>query len=500
MSKWQIRLFCSVIALSLPSVGLAQVIGDPLNGLATLKDHETRRASSADANWEDGNNDWRAIPAGETVTIAELEGPGVITHIWNTIGGAERSYSTLLRVRMYWDGEEHPSVDVPLGDFFAAGHGVDVPIDSLPVRVTANGRARNCYWPMPFGKSAKITITNEGRQQAGMYYYVDWQKLDELPDDIAYFHAEYRQQFPTTMGQNYTVAEIEGRGHYVGTVLSVRALSPEWWGEGDDQFFIDGDTEPTLSGTGTEDYFCDAWGFVQQSGAYYGAPVWEGNETDGGRTSVYRWHIPDPITFKKSLRFDLEHKGVTFNEDGSIKTHFAEREDDFSSVAFWYQMEPHKPFPEMPVGYDRLPFDPSAVIEAEGQAEKVEASAGQLEVQPLPGRSGGHQLFWKPAEADQTLTVPFEIEEAGEYELLLLLTKSWDYGIYEIHLDGQAVSEPIDFYAEAITERLQRIPARELAAGRHELTFINKGKIGQSEGHFLGIDGLLLGRRDRKPE
>lgn len=496
--RWLLDVLAAGAALLFVAAhGNAQVLpGNPLSGLATLSTGgETRRASSADANWQNGNADATPIPVGETLVLADLQGPGVITHIWNTIAGAERSYSRLLRLRMYWDDEKEPSVDCPLGDFFAAGHGMDVPLDSLPVRVTSHGRARNCYWPMPFRKSARITLTNEGRRPIAVYYYVDWEKRRSLDNDVAYFHAQYRQEFPTVMGRNYLVADIAGRGHYIGTVLSVRALSPEWWGEGDDQFFIDGDREPTLRGTGAEDYFCDAWGFVKQSGPYYGAPVWEGNETDGGRTTVYRWHIADPIHFTRSLRFELEHKGVTFNPDGTIKTHFEERSDEYSSVAFWYQTEPHKPFPSYPVGYARLPHDPAKIIEAEGLLAEAKITDGDVIRQELPGRSGGAQLLWRATKADQRLEIPFTVGEAGTYELLLLATQSWDFGIYQLELDGKPLGRPIDLYSAATSDKEYRFVVRDLPAGRHTLAFVNRGKNAASAGYLVGLDGLLITRR-----
>ena len=168
-------------------------------------------------------------------------------------------YSRLLTLRIYWDGETQPSVECPVGDFFGIGHGVDQPFMSIPIRVTSEGRARNCYWPMPFRKSARITVTNESDTACrSFYYYVDWQKHKSLRRNTAYFHAMYRQEFPCAMGRNYLIADLEGRGHYVGSIQSVCLMSDGWYGEGDDFFFVDGEAEPRLRGTGTEDYFCDA--------------------------------------------------------------------------------------------------------------------------------------------------------------------------------------------------------------------------------------------------
>ena len=200
--------------------------GNPLSGLERLKTFESQRASSSDPDWKNGNNDSRPIKPGGTLTLAELQGPGMIAHFWCTIAHPAAHYSRLMTLRIYWDGEEHPSVECPIGDFFGIGHGVDRQLASLPIRVTSLGRGRNCYWPMPFRKSARITVTNESELPCyGIFYYIDWQKHPSLPADTAYFHAMYRQEFPCVMGRNYLLADIVGRGHYVGTVQSVVSVS-----------------------------------------------------------------------------------------------------------------------------------------------------------------------------------------------------------------------------------------------------------------------------------
>jgi hypothetical protein len=301
-------------ALSLPCVLLlglatagwpARAAGNPLDGLSELRPGVTQRAASTDADWRNGPNDSRPIGPGQTVVLADLKGPGVINHIWNTVGGGEKYYSRLLRVRMYWDGEPGPSVDCPLGDFFAVGHGLDADVDSIPVSVSSNGRARNCYWPMPFRKSARITVTNEGKNGVGMYWYVDWERVPRLAPNEAYFHAQYRQAYPVAGDASYLVADITGKGHYVGTVLSVHSRASGWWGEGDDHFYIDGEVEPSIKGTGTEDYFSQAYGVFPQHRPWYGTPIWESNEAEDGRTTVYRWQAPNPVRFSKSLRYEL---------------------------------------------------------------------------------------------------------------------------------------------------------------------------------------------------
>ena len=481
--------------LPLAALHAQQNLNSALPDLAALKNYRTMRASSSDPNWKNGNADARPIAPGGTLTLAELAGPGEIAHIWFTISHKERGYSKLLVLRMYWDGEKEPSVECPIGDFFGIGHGMDVPFDSLPVRVSSDGRGRNCYWPMPFRKSARITVTNEGRQKCGaFYYYVDWRKLPRLGKDTGYFHAMYRQEFPAVMGRNYLLADIAGRGHYVGTVLSCRQLTPSWWGEGDDFFFIDGEKEPSLRGTGTEDYFCDGWGFRQQAGAYYGAPLVEGGDT-GNRTSVYRWHIPDPVVFTKSLRVEIEHKGVAFSSDGRVRSGFEERADDLSSVAFWYQTEPHKPFEPMPAGYKRLYYDYSKIIEGESLLDAAKATEGTVGRQEIGMASGGAHLWWRANKPDQQLSVTFEVLEAGNYELVLLLTQSWDYGVFQVELDGKPTGRPANLYSAFLEIRDRSFGTQPLEAGKHTLTFKNRGKNAASKGYFFGLDGLLLEKR-----
>jgi hypothetical protein len=495
MTKLTKATLSTVAATLLTGIAFGQAgTGFGLESISTMQDAQSKRASSSDPDWKNGNADARPIPPGETLVLAELEGPGTVNHIWNTIASSERGYSRLLVLRMYWDGEEKPSVECPIGDFFGIGHGIDKPFVSLPVKVSSEGRGRNCYWPMPFAKSARITVTNEGKKPTNaFYYYIDWQKLPQLPPNTAYFHAMYRQEFPTVSGQNYLLADIEGRGQYVGTVLSVRQRTASWWGEGDDFFYIDGEKEPSLRGTGSEDYYCDGWGFRQQDGPFYGAPLVEGYDA-GDHTSVYRWHITDPVRFTKSLRVEIEHKGVTFNPDNTVKSGFEERTDDFSSVAYWYQAEPHKPWPAPPAGYARMYYDYSKIVEGEALIPKATASQGPVVKQDLGNSSGGAQLFWQAPSEGQTLSLPVEVGEAGKYELVLFFTTSFDYGTYQILLDDKPLGDPVDFYTANIEQTERYHPSQNLDAGTHTLTFKNVGKNGASKGYFFGFDGLLLNK------
>jgi hypothetical protein len=315
------------------------------NWLENLGQHQSftsKRVSSFDRTG--GNDDRLNISPGETVTLAEIEGPGAIHHIWVTIA-AEPFYGRKIILRMYWDGEITPSVEAPIGDFFGVGHGLNRNLSSLPISCSSEGRARNCYWHMPFRRSARITATNEGTRPVGaFYYYIDYRELSGLPRDIPYFHAQYRQEMPCQPDKNYLICETSGRGHYVGCNLSILQRAMGWWGEGDDMIYVDGEEFPSLYGTGSEDYFSDAWGMREDENLFYGCPIQESDFQVGSKATVYRFHIPDPIPFKKSIRVTIEHG------------HANNLSDYYSSVAYWYQSEPHKPYPPLPSVEKRIPF------------------------------------------------------------------------------------------------------------------------------------------------
>jgi len=463
-------------------------LASPLAGLEQLKDYEARRASSSDPNWRNGNGDARPIPPGDTLTLAELEGPGVIAHLWFTISHPDPLYSRMLTLRMYWDEEKHPSVECPIGDFFGIGHGVDQSFASLPIRVSSDGRGRNCYWPMPFRKKARLTVTNESDKPChAFYYYIDWQKHGRLPKDTAYFHASYRQEYPCVMGRNYLLADIVGRGHYVGTLQSVYYSSPGWYGEGDDFFFIDGAREPQLRGTGTEDYFCDGWGFRQQDGPFYGTPLWEGYNT-GDRSTAYRWHITDPVTFRKSLKVEIEHKGSQTFPDGKVDG-FIEREDLMSSVAMWYQTEPHQPWAELPRGIERLPFREQILVVGWKAAGNARHSDAPCEVQEIGGMTDNKQLWFKPAQDGAWLEIEFQVPQAMTADFWMRVLRSWDYGTYRVKLDGRDAGV-FDLHSASMGPVTRRLGMHTLAAGTHVLRFEGNGKSNLSPGYFLGFDTL----------
>lgn len=307
------------------------------------------------------------VRSGESVTLMDVEGPGVIRHIWMTV--TDRTSPTgpdVLRnliLEFYWDGEDSPSVQCPIGDFFCCGHAQSCTINSIPVMVNPN-RGFNCYFAMPF-EHARIVLRNDHNEDVPAFFYqIDYTEYDQLPADTMRFHAQWRRQRVTELAHDYVVLDgVEGHGTYVGTYLALTALESRWWGEGEFKFYIDGDGKyPTWCSTGAEDYFGGAWSFAEFdehgrmyertfTGPYLGFPFYSQNLA--GRESaywdtatpvtrgLYRWHIPDPIYFERDLRVEWQQIGT--EEAGNF-----ERQDDVATVAYWYQSEPHKPF--APIG------------------------------------------------------------------------------------------------------------------------------------------------------
>jgi hypothetical protein len=297
---------------------------------------------------------WKVSPSvriapKQIFTLAEIDGSGAIQHIWMTPTGNWR-YSIL---RMYWDGESEPSVEVPVGDFFASGWGKYAQLSSLAVCVNP-GSAFNSYWPMPFRKSCRITMENLDDSDMVLYYQITY-TLTDIPEDSAYFHAQFRRSNPLKYKTDHVILEgVRGWGHYVGTYMAWGVNNNGWWGEGEIKFFMDGDQEfPTICGTGTEDYFCGSYNFENRETRRYQefttpyAGLSQVIRPDGlyeaqQRFGLYRWHITDPIRFAEDLKVTIQALG--WRSGGR----YLPLQDDISSVAFWYQNEPHAPFPKLP--------------------------------------------------------------------------------------------------------------------------------------------------------
>jgi D-arabinan exo alpha-(1,3)/(1,5)-arabinofuranosidase (non-reducing end) len=315
--------------------------GMAIDGVAA---HEARELGQG---WK--VNPFVIIEPGKTFTLAEINGQGAIQHIWMTPTGNWR-FSI---VRMYWDDETEPSVEAPVGDFFAMGWGKYAPVASIPVAVNP-GSAFNCYWPMPFRKKARITMENLDAQAMRLYYQITY-TLTPVPTDAAYFHAQFRRVNPLPYKQVYTIVDnVKGKGQYVGTYMAWGVNNNGWWGEGEIKFYLDGDKDfPTINGTGTEDYFGGSYNFENKEKKQYEEYTTpylgliqvlkpDGLYQSQQRFGLYRWHIPDPVRFDQDLRITIQALGWRGNR------RYLPLMDDISSVAFWYQTEPHAPFPKLP--------------------------------------------------------------------------------------------------------------------------------------------------------
>src|SRR6266446_4052626 len=405
-------------------------------GLTQLKKYSSHRVSSGNS-YIASNDDSKRIMPGDTLVMADVSGPGMVTHLW-------------------------------------------------------------------------FTVASEGDRIVPMFYYrVDYRTYPSLPRDVAYFHAYYRQERPARAGHNYEFLNIKGTGHYVGTVLSVVQTQLSWFGEGDDLFYIDGAKKPQIYGTGSEDYFNDAWGLRDSDGPWTGTPIAEG-ERLGSRLSAYRWHVPDPISFTTSLWAGIEHAGWTASEDGSVRSAFEERPDYFSSVAFWYQKGVNEGLPEPPYGRARLPFGNATQIAVEDALAEVKTEGGKVTVQREVDWAKD-LLFFEAQGQGAKMHVPIDIPEAGRYELVAQIAEAPDYGDYIALLDGQqtnldtrqAATSEIPFpgpevfhnyLPEVYVAKDRPLGMFDLSKGRHILTFVCKGRDPHSAGYNFGIQEVVLER------
>jgi len=333
--------------------------GEPpfLSRYARAQNYKSLKQSSFDRSG--GNEDYWPMAAGATQELFNANGPGVITHIWFTIAAESSNHLKEIVIRAYWDGNSKPSIEVPVGDFFGLNLGQYFVYQSAFLNCSSI-KALNSYFAMPFRKSARLTATNESEHKVDAFYSnIDYQLVPSLPEDALYFHAQYRQATPNVAHTesdknldgryNHVYVETRGRGHLMGVTLGVLQNTDHWMGEGDDMIFVDDETKPVITGTGSEDYFNGAWDFGGRDGAiqfahlYNGAPLMIAPERAGGRYCLYRWHADNPVTFTRYLKHTMEHG------------HADDRADNFFSVAYWYQAEPYTDFPPLPPARVRIP-------------------------------------------------------------------------------------------------------------------------------------------------
>jgi hypothetical protein len=503
---------------SLLAQGLLEGLGKPLQGRSMRASSTFRSGANgkyrpsaeplSNAFGEKSNFDSFRVPSAGTQVVLDARGPGAITHMWFTFSEpspkrdkhpGQANHQELL-IRIYWDGGKKPAVEAPFGDFFASCFGKRCVVNSIPV-VVEGGDAYNCYWYMPFRKSARIEIVNQSDKPLNLLYYnIDWVKKD-IPADVPYFHAQYRQEYPLENGKDYTILDTQGKGHYVGTVLAVRTRSPLWFGEGDEKIYIDGEKTPSIWGTGSEDFFCCAMGLESCSTPYFGVPQFNQFEIVGSMTSAYRWHLNDPIIFEKGIKVTIEHKSwvsADENPEGR-KMSCNEREDDYSSVAFWYQGGESTFAARAPHARERkLPNIERVVSYGKDYTGAKHHGNGAASVQPLNELFQEPQLFYCPEKPEGAwVEIPIEVKRKEPLRLLVNVACAPDYGRYQASLDGVKLGGVLDFYSDNLTDKEFHLLDFWPDPGIHTLRLECVGKSAKSEGNYLGLESVRL--RERRP-
>ncbi len=498
--------------------GNGVLLSETLDGLPQFKDYIAKRVSSYDHSG--GNADNRQINPGKTLVLAEINGAGCITHIWFTIWHPEWSFLKKLVLRAYWDGSETPCVEAPVGDFFGLGFGQIYHYVSAPFHIAQSG-GLNCFFKMPYSKKALITVTNEGEKPCqAFYYYVNYREYKSIPENWGRFHAQYRQERPCEEGKHYTILEAKGKGHFVGCHLSIETTTSWWWGEGDDRIFVDGEKFPSLHGTGSEDYIGGAWCFGPEFYTpHIGVPLrarWKNpykmrhytrrGEVDskdfevdpwraGDLWNVYRYHIEDPIPFTKSILVEIEH-----GDDGVNRNN---RPDNFSSVAYWYQNEPHDKPPAFPSVEKRVappvkaqPRQPN-VYEAEDFQYEARLEKGNVSVM---GKlwlgdiwSDGEALAFNGKEIGARITINLPVTEAGEYVLEGLFVKWKEYGVFEVEVNGKKIEGSFDGYLKSLLPQVSSstFGPVKLEPGSNSVSFIvTESKSPEQLKYKIGLDRL----------
>ncbi len=469
-------------------------------GMAIPVPTEPKPAASARAA-DDLGQGWKVRPfirvnAGETATLMDVSGPGVLQHIW-MVEGLNRG----LVIRFYWDGEENPSVEAPVPDFFAVGHGRFAQVNSLPIVVNP-ANALNCYWPMPFRKQARITLSNETATDVELVAYQITYVETDVPAAAGTFHAQYRRSPTAERNPDVILDGVKGRGRYVGTFLAWTQMEKGWFGEGEIKFFMDGDDQfPTICGTGTEDYFQGSYGFPKPfTTAYSGTvlPTSDGSEPPNF-WSLYRWHIQDPVNFDEDLRVTIQALG--WGPDGKYK----KMADDIASVAYWYQTEPHAPFPKLPALTERLRDAQRPPLKLAGAQEcealEIVARSPGIAVGPQDlrglgaGWSGDAQLFIQSKKAGDYVEIAIPAKESGAKKLVLYATRANDYGTLRFGVNGKASDTTFDGYAERPT------PTGPISLGVHEpkdgkfllrVEVVGTNPASTGPKYYFGLDAVAL--------
>jgi hypothetical protein len=460
----------------------------PLSSLASPRPGRALHEGSWDRRHL--NDDALHLAPGETVTLFTHEGAGCVHRFWVTIAPREDvAVLSQTILRMYWDGDAYPSVEVPIGAFFGVGFGEQKDFISAVLDETSGGY--NCYWPMPFHRSARWTLTNGSNRRLDSFYYnIDYTALDSLPPDTRHFHAQFRRENPTTPDRNYTILETTGEGHYVGTALFM-AGKALYFLEGNEMVFVDGESRPSIEGTGTEDYFSSGWYFDRglYSAPYHGVVI---KDEKRSRVSAYRWHIEDAIPFKTSIRFTIEH-GTGNNVTA-----------DYSSVAYYYLAGP-SPAPH-PLPKDLLPsnippmtgFSIPGAVEAEGLVDGAKVSDGNVWAQDMGQWEYGEAwsnrgaLYWQAGRPGAELSLSFSVPPGSGSQLVARMASGPGLGIVQLLVGGKPVGDPVDLYAEHETPIEVPLGPLSPGAGPVALTVRTVGKNPKSRSLDVAIDAFVF--------
>lgn len=481
MNAQRISIIIFLVSLSFPiySQSILDNVLSP-SRLPYLKNSKLIQNSSHDTSG--GNNDFIAIPDGAVATLAEINGPGVIVRLWVTIASKDKYFLRRILLRMYWDGERDPSVEVPIGDFFGTGFQYKQYI--TPFLGMSSG-GYYCYVPMPFRKSARIEVVNQtGQEVNSFYYHIDFHKLDEpLEPSVAYFHAWWNREIRTDTKENYTILEAEGEGHLIGVNMSMQGYDRSLqYLEGDEMVYVDGEKYPSVYGTGTEDYFTSGWYFNRGEFAapYHGLIL---KDDSLGRIAAYRLHILDAIPFKRSLRFTIEHG------------HGNEEIADYSSTAYWYQKEPHKKFAGQLVPGLRIPLRvavPNGATEAESLRPEKTSVDSRVEDMSAFGAdwSGLKQLKALCQKEEDSFTISVPVSES-RYNVSLYYTRGPEYGNVNVIYHGQTIGEMKGYDQTIIPAGKIVLQNLKSVDGKIPLQFVVSGKDGKSSGYAVGLDAFV---------
>jgi hypothetical protein len=471
------------------SVGFFAQAGMPaagdLAGLPYLREGRSRMAST---HSPDGG-DAVSIPAGERKDLVTIEGPAVIENVWMTLLPDDPAALRGVVLRFYWDDEPNPSVQAPFGDFFGLGFGRYATYSSLPLGVTSGGFY--CYFPMPFASSARLEVENQYSAAVTLFCHIRYRELPRLPDDVAYFHALYRHEKEPKLGEPYTVLEASGEGHYAGVSMSMQdPFQPAGLNflEGDELITLDGEEEASYRGTGTEEYFQGGLYFRDGPFAapYHGCPV---RDIDAGRVTAYRWHIPDAVSFSTDIAVRIEH-GQTYNAAKA----------DYSSVAFWYQREPHAPVPEIEPAAERGPITPLPRFKIAGAVEAEDFAPGATYYMSTYRYDWSNHLakLYAWEREGESVVYPFTVEEDGEYSLQANLVPSSSCGKIAVSVDDVPLSNTYDGFSSTGLDNyllcrnapsgLFEFGRAKLEEGRHTVRFQSAGKNPQARGYFMLLD------------